>query len=610
MSATPTKLTAEQRIAAAQQHVVYDHLPLSAILSMVVSLLFIGLLTPFFPRQQLLEWLAAIQIVSALRLTLWYWHRRAKPPPQDAASWSRRFLASVLLAAVAWSAGPLWIMPVAGDVSVALLLVTLLAGTSVAVGALSAHLPSLIGFTTITLGPVGIFLIASSGALEKVVGIALLAAVVALIWTGYQGSRSIRRLLETELELSEAVMVTAEAKAAAEEANRAKSRFLATMSHEIRTPLNGVLGLTEVLQNGNLSDEQRKHVRLLRRSGAHLLDIVNDILDFSKIEADQLELAQQPVNVRDLIDELAGPWSARVAMTGIVFETQIADTLPAAIVSDAVRLRQIISNLLSNAVKFTDQGSVTLAVDLLDGKPGDADALLRFRVVDTGVGIPADRIGKIFDAFTQVDDSFARRAGGTGLGLAICRRLASLLGGEIGAASEPGKGSTFVFTLRAVVSSWQLAPLTPSASGRFPAASRLKGRVLLAEDNVINLEVASAMLDMLGLEHEKAEDGQLAIARALAGSFDLVLMDCQMPGIDGYQATRTLREKNLRARNGERMPIIALTANAFAADRQRAAAAGMDAFLPKPVQLDQLCGVLSRWLPLADASHNDAASAA
>jgi signal transduction histidine kinase/ActR/RegA family two-component response regulator len=610
VSATPAKLTAEQRIAAAQQHIVFARLPLSAVLSMVISLLFVGLLTPFFPRQQLFEWLVAIQIVGALRLGLWYWHRRVKPRPQDAAVWSRRFLLGVLLAAATWSAGSMRIMPGAGDVAMALLVVTLLAVTSVAVSSLSAHLPSLVVFTSVTLGPTGFFLISSIGSIENVVGIALLAAVVALVWTGYQGNLSIRRLLETELELSEAVMITAEAKATAEEANRAKSRFLATMSHEIRTPLNGVLGLTEVLQGSSLSDEQHKHVKLLRRSGAHLLDIVNDILDFSKIEADQLELAQQPVNLRELIDELAGPWSARVAMTGITFETQVAENLPVVIVSDAVRLRQIVSNFLSNAVKFTEHGSVRLAVDLLDGKPGDAEALLRFQVIDTGIGIAADRIGRVFDAFTQVDDSFARRAGGTGLGLAICRRLANLLGGEIGAASEPGKGSTFIFTLRTAVSLWHLAPTTVSASGRYPAAARLKGRVLLAEDNLINLEVASAMLDMLGVEHDNAENGQIAIDKARNGGFDVILMDCQMPAVDGYQATTALRQSNLRARNGERMPIIALTANAFAEDRQRAAAAGMDAFLPKPVQLDQLCGVLSRWLPLADAAQNDQVSAA
>ena len=610
MSAAPAKLTTEQRIAAALQHIVYDRLPLSALLSMLMSLFFVGLLLPYFQRRTLLEWTAVIQGVGAIRLGLWYWHRRVKPPPQDATTWSLRFMLGVVLAAGAWSWGTMRLMPAMGDVSMAMLVVTLLAVSAVAVSSLAAHLPSQIAFTAIALGPAGISLIASGGAVEYMVGVALLAAVVALIWTGYQSNTGMRRLLATELALSEAVMLAAQAKATAEEANRAKSRFLATMSHEIRTPLNGVLGFAEILQSSSVSVEQRRYLDLLRRSGAQLLDIVNDIMDFSKIEADELEVACRPVSIRELIEDLTGPLQARIAMTNVVFETDIASNVPGTILSDAVRLRQIIGNLLSNAVKFTEKGSIKLTVDLLDGHPGGADALLRFRVVDTGIGIPADRIGRVFDAFTQVDESIARRAGGTGLGLAICRRLANLLGGEVGAASEPGKGATFVFTLRATVGSWHETAHSTTASGRFVAAARLSGRVLLAEDNATNLEVAGAMLSMIGTTFETAQDGQAAIDIAAAGEFDLILMDCQMPGVDGYQATMELRRRELRARNGQRMPIVALTANAFADDRQRAADAGMDAFLPKPVPLDQLYGVLARWLPRAEPAGNESATAA
>ncbi len=599
MTSRPVNLTGKQRIAAAQQHIVYDRLRLSALLSMGVSVIFFVLLVPFFSGRRLLEWLLMIQVAAALRIGLWFWYREAKPAPQDAAIWSRRFMIGVALAAGAWSFGALRLMPPDGDISMAMLMVTLFAVSAVAVSSLSAHLPSLFIFMALTLGPAGVDLIVSSSAVERIVGVALLAAIVALTWTGYQANVSIRKLLETELELSESVMVTAQAKATAEEANRAKSRFLATMSHEIRTPLNGVLGLTEILQNSQLTHDQQRHLDMLRRSGAHLLDIVNDILDFSKIEAEQLELARHPVNLRELIEELAGPWRARVGMTGVHFEVNVAADVPAEIFSDATRLRQIISNFLSNAVKFTDSGSITLGVDLLDGKSGHADALLRVRVTDTGIGIAADRIARVFDAFTQVDDSFARRAGGTGLGLAICRRLANLLGGEVGAASVPGKGSTFVFTLRAAVNAWQQTPGVVAVSGRSIAPSQLTGRVLLAEDNLINLEVASAMLAMLGVEFETASDGQVAIDKVIAGEFDLVLMDCQMPGVDGYQAARELRRTKAVNRHGAKIPIIALTANAFAEDRQRAADAGMDAFLSKPVQIDQLSATLARWLPAA-----------
>ena len=604
----------EQRVAHAALRIAYERLLLSVLFTLAVSLLFIGLLLPFFRGWGLALWVASIQLTAFARFGLWHWYWRVKPGIEQTAIWSRRFFIGALAAAAAWSIGAVALLPPAGRVEIAILCVTLLAVSSVAVSSLSVHLPSLIGFLLACLGPLAVAMIWTEATVELVVGFALLASIVALGWTGWQSTRVMLQLLRTELELGESIDATRAAQQAAEKASRAKSRFLATMSHEVRTPLNGVLGLAELLEGTSLDAGQRRHLRLLRQSGDNLREIVNDILDFSKIEAEQMELASIEFEPRQLLEQLCELWRERAGAAGLMLHGQAAAHLPLRLRGDSLRLRQILTNFLGNALKFTEKGGIELRVDVEagDAPTVGAAAWIRFAVRDSGIGIAPEAAKHVFDAFTQVDESYSRRFGGTGLGLAICQRLVELMGGRIGVDSEPGVGSTFwivvplevVQTAGAELAAGEVDRLLHEApqDAAAPGGDQLRGRVLMVEDNAVNRVVCGAMLERLGLEFEEANDGGEALTKAVDGAFDLVLMDCQMPVLDGYGAAAELRRRGIVARRGGPLPIIALTANAFCEDRERARESGMDDFLSKPVRLDELCGTLERWLPPAPPS--------
>jgi len=372
---------------------------------------------------------------------------------------------------------------------------------------------------------------------------------------------------------------------AAESSSRAKSQFLANMSHEVRTPMNGIIGMSEILLQEPLEAREREYVEIIHRSGQALLGVLNDVLDFSRVEAGQMAIEHTVFDLPLVINDVAKLFEEAARAKDLRLSTELAPDLPRYVTGDSARLRQVLTNLVANAVKFTEQGEIEIMVSV------EGQDRVRFEVRDTGIGIPPELQERIFEAFTQADGSMTRRYSGSGLGLAIVRGLVTLMNGEAGLKSASGRGSSFWFKL----------PLPVSAEGAAvgdapPNANKHAGKkILLVEDDAINARIAGVLLANRGIEVTHAANGEKAVAVFRNGRFDMIFMDCQMPVMDGFEATRHIRSAE-QARAAKRTPIAALTAHALASHREECLAAGMDDYIAKPIRVPEFDALLARWL--------------
>ncbi len=583
----------------------YAELAGATISSTAAAVAFAFLLSAEFTSRTLWVWIGAMLVLAALRFWLSAAFKRADGTADSHRRWGLRLVIATTATGLGWGITA-WIFPTlvtGGPLSAAHVLV--LAG--ITTGSARLLLPLRkggIAYLLSIMGPVGLRYFAEADLAGAALGGCTVFFILYMAHASLRNHRAFsdamvmrfeREALAAELEAENARREVREAelreaREQAESASRAKDEFLATITHEIRTPINGVLGMLRVLRDTPLSRDQQSYLRVASGSAESLLLLVNDVLDFSRIEAGKLELERTVFDPAVTAENVAELLRGRCNEKALRLEVRMNE-LPRAVIGDVARFRQILLNLIGNAVKFTEHGSVRLSGACANR--GESRVTLKFTIADTGIGIDAAHLGRLFKPFSQVDASMSRRHGGTGLGLVICRRLAEAMGGALDVQSRVARGSIFTVTLPFDL------PQPPRKPHEIDSeafvAPALSGRVLVVEDDAINQQVMDLFLKKLNLAPKFAADGEAAITAARNERFDLVLMDCQLPGIDGIEATRRIR----RQPAAESLRIIALTANANTHIREDCLSAGMNDFLSKPVQFEMLADVLQRNLPTA-----------
>ena len=548
------------------------------------------LLWEHLPAALLLSWLALRLTVVLLRALDTHRFRLERPAGARLRPWRRRYFTLLAADALTWGAMGWYFHTPAVPGLDGLVLASMVGLGAVSLFAMGAEFRANALFSGITFAPV----LAYNALLGTREGWLSAAGLLIFLYVTCTESRRVQarrlELLRLRFEHAKLAEERQQALQSAQQSSTSKSRFVAVMSHEIRTPLNGILGMTQLLERSALDERQREQLAVVRSSGRHLLNLVNDILDLARIESGKLVIDPAPMDLAGAVNEVCRLLSAPARDKGLQLNVRLAEGLPSHVRADASRIKQVLHNLVGNAIKFTEQGCVDVGVAAVQDR--HHGMLLRFAVRDTGEGIDADQLERIFAPFEQISGKLPQRRDSTGLGLTISRELAQAMGGDLRASSRRGLGSMFELTLPLQPCD---APVDASVEVRDSQLPALQGRVLLVDDSPVNLLVAASMLDHCGVEVVQAEDGREALTRLHEGRFDLVLMDCLMPEVNGYDATARWRAEE-RRRGLPRTPIVALTASTAPQDRDCCEAAGMDGYLLKPFCMEQLMELVVRYV--------------
>lgn len=574
----------EERVSGASAEI-----PAAAFLIMVGALSLGWVLRRSVPVDELFAWLALQMAFAGACVWLVYAYRADATRFERARLWAFRFNAMVIIGGLLWSWVPVWLATmehpllqlVAGAVLVGVPLLGVTTNRYFAAGQ--------IGLVASFLGSFAAYLVFVAEAslrLELAVGCVVYA--ILMVWMGVRAQLATVALITAQLQRERLIEQLQAAKDQSDTANRAKSEFIANMSHELRTPLTVILGMAQLLGLSRLDAEQREGVGMIERSGQALLSLINHVLDLSRVEAGRLRLERVEFDLRKTIDAVQRHFAEEALSKGLELSVRVAQDVPQRVRGDELHLRQVLLNLCDNAVKFTPAGSVSLTVEPVREHGPAGRVVLAFSVADTGFGMDRAAAANAFEPFFQAQSSAARRFGGTGLGLAISRRLVRLMGGTISVASAPGRGSTFRFTVA-------FEPVEPAGAAALPPVVTAEGpplRVLQVEDDPLNALVASSLLRTLAAEVDTVDNGDDAVRAVQARSYDVIMMDCVMNGMDGYETARRIRSLE-RDRKAPHSHIVALTASALPEDRERARASGMDAYVSKPYTLEDLQGALA-----------------